>query len=157
ASLDAVPARQARTRRDRLREEFAILSQELDKTHIVAPVDGVVLTPRLERRVGTHLDKGEVFCRIADMGDIGVEILVREADFACVREGQPVRIKIDSLPTETLYARVEVLGHQVTEELGERYFTVRARLEGGGKELRTGMVGRAKIETGRRSVGYVLL
>jgi GAF domain-containing protein/biotin carboxyl carrier protein len=157
ASLDPVPARQARTRRDRLREEFAILSQELDRTRIVAPADGVVLTPRLERRVGTRLEKGEVFCRVADMSDIGLEILVREADFAYIREGQPVRVKIDSFPTETLRARVELLGHQVTEDEGGRYLTVRARMEAGGKDLRTGMVGRAKIETGRRSVGYVLL
>jgi transcriptional regulator with GAF, ATPase, and Fis domain/multidrug resistance efflux pump len=157
AALEPVPARQARTRRDRLREEFAIVSQDLEKTRIASPVDGVVLTPRLERRVGTRLDRGEVLCRIADMSDIGLEILVRESDLAYVREGQRVRVKIDSFPTETLHARVDLLGHQVTEEQGGRYVTVRARMEAGGRVLRTGMVGRAKIETGYRSVGYVLL
>jgi multidrug efflux pump subunit AcrA (membrane-fusion protein) len=157
ASPNPAAARQARIRREQLREQYAILRQELDKTRIVAPVDGIILTPRLERRAGTFLDRGGVFCRIADMSDVSVEVLVPEADIAEVEVGQRIRLKIDAFPTETFIARAEIVGQKAIEESGERFFVVRGLLDGRDLSLRTGMVGRAKIEVGRRRVGYVLL
>ena len=157
AALDRVAARQARTRRNRLREEFSILRQEMGKTRITSPVDGVILTPRLEQKVGTFVGKGQTFCRIADMNDVAVEILVPETEIAEIEEGQAIRLKIDAFPTETISARVEIVGQMVLEEAGARYLIVRGRVDGGGLPLKTGMVGRAKIVVGWRSVGYVLL
>jgi len=157
AGIDRVAARQARTRRDQWREEYAILRQELSKTRITSPVDGVVLTPRLERRAGTRLDKGEIFCRIADMNDVAVEILVPEADISEISTGQRIRLKIDAFPTETFIANVELIGQTAVEQEHARFFIVRGRLDEGLHHLRAGMVGRAKIEVGYHSVGYVLL
>jgi RND family efflux transporter MFP subunit len=157
ASQDRVAARQARTRRDQWREEYAILRQELSKTRITSPFDGVVLTPRLERKAGTLLEKGGVFCRIADMNDIAVEILVPEVDIARIETGQRIRLKIDSFPTETFIASVDLIGQAAVEQAHDRFFIVRGRLDEGTLPLRAGMVGRAKIEVGYHSIGYVLL
>jgi GAF domain-containing protein/biotin carboxyl carrier protein len=157
ARLDRVAARQARSVRDQRRDEYAILRQELSKTRITAPLDGVLLTPRLERKVGTLLDKGETFCRIADMTDIAVDILVPEVDIAEIEIGQRIRLKIDAFPTETFIAGVDLIGQAAVEQDHDRFFIVRGRLNDGGLPLRAGMVGRAKIEIGYRSFGYAFL
>jgi RND family efflux transporter MFP subunit len=157
AGLDRAAARQARIRRDQFREELELLRQELEKTRIAAPVDGVILTPRLEQKVGTLLRKGEEFCRIADMREVAVEVLVPETEVAEIAEGQRVRLKMDSFPTETFIGRVEIVGQKVIEEGGGRFLIVRGRLDGGDRPLKAGMLGRSKIEVGRRALGYVLL
>ncbi len=156
SGLEQAAARQARIRRDELREEYDLRRQELDKTRITSPVDGVVLTPRLEQKVGVFLERGDVFCRIADMQDVAVEVLVPETEIAEVAVGQRVRLKIDSFPTRTFGGRVEIVGQKVVEEEGGRFLIVRGRVDGGDLPLKTGMLGRAKIEIGRRSVGYVI-
>ncbi len=156
AGLEQAAARQARIHRDQLREEYEMRRQELEKTRITSPVDGVVLTPRIEQKVGLFLQKGEVFCRIADMQEVAVEVLVPETEIAEVTVGQKVRLKIDSFPTRTFRGRVEIVGQKVVDEEGGRFLIVRGRVDGGDLPLKTGMLGRAKIEVGRRSVGYVL-
>ncbi len=157
ADHDPPAARQARIRRDQLREEYELRRQELDKTRIVAPVDGVILTPRIEQKAGSFLQKGEVFCRIADMKDVAVEVFIPETTIAEIRTGQALRLKIDSFPTRTFLGRVEIVGQKVIEEAGGRFLVVRGRLEGGDLPLKTGMLGRAKVEVGPRALGYVLL
>jgi len=52
---------------------------------------------------------------------------------------------------------VTQISPQATTEQGVRVFIVRAEVENPDKILRTGMVGRVKILTGPRSVGYVLV
>lgn len=157
ADHDPPAARQARIRRDQQREEYELRRHELDKTRIVAPVDGVVLTPRIEQKAGSFLQKGEVFCRIADMKDVAVEVFVPETTIAEIRTGQIIRLKIDSFPTRTFLGRVEIVGQKVIQEVDGRFLVVRGRVEGADLPLKTGMLGRAKIEIGRRALGYVLL
>lgn len=157
ADHDPPAARQARIHRDQLREEYDLRRQELGKTRIVAPVDGVVLTPRLEQKVGSLLQRGDVLCRIADMAVVAVEVQVPETEVAEIEKGQRIRLKIDSFPTRTFIGRVEIVGQRVIEEGSDRFLIVRGQVEGGVLPLKTGMLGRAKIEVGKRSIGYVLL
>ncbi|MEE9226696.1 MAG: GAF domain-containing protein [Acidobacteriota bacterium] len=157
AGLDLPAASQARIQREQFRQELALLRHKLALTRITSPVDGVVLSPRLERKVGKYLEKGEEFCRVADMREISVEVRVPETEIAAVSEGQRIRLKFDSFPTETFYGRVDIVGQQVVVEDGRRYLVVRGEIDGSGLPLKTGMLGRAKIETGPRSIGYVFL
>jgi RND family efflux transporter MFP subunit len=156
ARLDLAAAGQARTRREQARQELELLQHRLDQTVLKSPVDGIVITPRIEQKVGLYLERGVEFCRVADMGEIVVEIRVPEAEVAEIRDGQRVRLKIDSFPTEIYYAEVEIVGQRVVEENRSRFLTVRATVDGDDLPLKTGMRGRAKIEVGPRSIGYVL-
>jgi len=157
AGMNATGARQARLRRDQLREELDLMRQEMARTRLAAPVDGVVLTPRLEQRAGTLLRRGDVLCRIADMQDVSVEIRVPETEVGEITAGQRVRLKIDSFPTRTFHGEIEIVGQIVVEEAGGRFLVTRGRVDGAALPLKTGMLGHARIEVGRRSLGYVLL
>jgi len=70
--------RQAEADLAKLNQEREILSRELEKTEIVAPIDGVITTPFVERKLNQHLDPGDELCRIADISHVTVEMQVPE-------------------------------------------------------------------------------
>ena len=53
----------AQSRRDETAARVALAREEVNRTRLVAPTSGVILTPRLEERVGQSLARGEEFCR----------------------------------------------------------------------------------------------
>ena len=96
---------------------------------------------------------------------MGEEIALAEEDVARVQTGQAVRLKARALPFETFQTSVERIapasfkaepqGTDKGEQQGR--VTVYCRLTEHGAELRPGMTGHARIATGRRSVGAILL
>ncbi len=130
---------------------------DLGRTRIRAREAGIVATPRVEDRTGLRLEKGDVFCEIANLDRQEVEIAIPEREFGLLAGGMPVKVRLYALPTTRVRAVVDHLGVQaVDDEDGARVFIVRAALEGHPEGLRSGMTGRAKVNTGNRSLGRVL-
>ena len=130
---------------------------DLGRTRIRAREAGVVATPRVEDRAGLKLARGEVFCDIVQLDRQEIEMLVPERDAGLVAPGMPVKVRLYALPTTRVRAAVEQVGVVATEDPDAgRVFTVRARLEGHPEGLRSGMTGRAKVDTGRASLGRVM-
>jgi multidrug efflux pump subunit AcrA (membrane-fusion protein) len=121
--------------------------------------------------VGQYLHEGDLICVVEEPGGLEAEIAVAEQDVARVRVGQQVHLKARALPFETYTTRVEriapVSGRgdvQSTVTLYCRLPPLAPRERGDGGEggeegggLRPGMTGYARVFTGRRSVGAVLL
>src|SRR5437016_10797198 len=59
---------------DKLTKEVALLDQELGKTEIRAPIDGIVATPFVERKLNQHLAPGDDLCKIVDISRVSVEM-----------------------------------------------------------------------------------
>lgn len=130
---------------------------DLARTRIRAREAGVVATPRVEDRAGLKLARGEVFCDIVQLDRQEVEVLVPERDVGLIAPGMPVKVRLYALPTTRVRAAVEQVGVVATEDPDAgRVFTVRARLDGRPAGLRSGMTGRAKVDTGRARLGRVL-
>jgi GAF domain-containing protein/multidrug resistance efflux pump len=129
----------------------------LQNTRLVAPVDGVILTPRIEEKIGALLKKGEEFCEMADMRSARALIDVEEGDTAYVKPGERVRLKLNAYPTRKFYGTVKRLGAELLEKDSSRYFRIEAQIQSGEPLLKSGMVGKAKVDAGYRSIGYVLL
>lgn len=117
----------------------------------------------MEQKVGTMLNPGDAFCELVDEARMAVTINVREADLPLLREGAPVRIKLNSLPVETLYGTLDRIGAATVPEEGEQFFVVRADFANPGFAARDGMVGQAKIlagggwfSSGWYPLGYVI-
>jgi multidrug efflux pump subunit AcrA (membrane-fusion protein) len=64
--------RQVQAEVNMLRGQVTILNQELEKTEIRAPIDGIVATPFVERKVNQYLEPGDELCRIVDMERVTV-------------------------------------------------------------------------------------
>lgn len=160
---DPAAAGQARIQMQLYQAETELEQKRVDDARLVAPISGVVVTPRVEQKVGTMLGSGEVFCELVDESRMAVTMDVPETDLPVLRAGAPVRIKLNSLPVETLYGTLERIGAATEAQEGEQFFVVRANFTNPGFAARDGMVGKAKIlagggwfSSGWYPIGYVI-
>jgi len=137
---------------DKLANQARILDQELGKTEIRAPIDGIVVTPFVERKLNQHLDPGEELCRIVDVARVTVEMQVPEKELADVRPGNPVWMKARSLPSIDLQGRVDFIAPVATTVNGQQMVVVRSELQNDELLLKPEMTGVAKIYCGDRRI-----
>lgn len=154
---------QARLQMEVAQEEFSLFRQKVDLARLRSPIAGVIVTPKVEEKVGKLLARGEEFCELVDPMQMAVEINVPEAEEGLIRPPAPVALKLNSFPTRTFRGTVERMGAQTVSAGGEQFFMVRARFPNPSGAARTGMVGQAKItaaggwfQSGWYPVGYVL-
>ncbi len=157
--VDGMPAEAAveRARLDGLRAELDLWETRLERTRLRSPVDGIVASPRMEEQVGARLEPGDVFCEVVDPERQRIEVAVAEADAGLLQQGMAVKIKLYSYPTRSFGGTVERIGVTATREDDRPVFLVRARLDDTDVLLRSGMTGKAKINTGPASLGRVML
>ena len=161
---DSAGAGRARLRREMAHAEADLQSDRLTRTLLVAPIAGVVVTPKVEEKAGKLLTRGESFCELVDPNRMATDIAFPETDASIVEQGAAVTLKVNALPTVTFHGKIDRLGTQAIASEGEQYFQARATIENPGGRLRDDMAGRAKIDSGGGwlksgwyPVGYVLL
>ncbi len=86
---------------DALRQELALLDEEVGLTTMRAPISGVVLTPHLQERVGASLEEGDLLLTVGRTDTLELEFGVDQRDVSRVRPGQQVRLRVDALPQRT--------------------------------------------------------
>ena len=149
--------------RERLAQAQAQLEQvndQLSKTRIVSPIDGVVTS--LDIKVGetaiassTNIP-GSSLMTIANPQSIYTEVLVDEADIANLAVGQRTEIVAIAYPDEPIHGIVRYIANTAKTEPNRQglSFTVEIDiLESGGVVLRPGMSCRAEIFTAQGSGG----
>ena len=156
AASGAAAAQIERVKLDQAQREVGLYQTKLEQTQVRAPINGVIVTPRLDEKRGRFIKRGEAFCEQANVDPIIVEIAVPESDIGLVGIGQEIWLKANAFPERKFIGKVTRISPQASVEQDERVFIVRGEVENTSQELRTGMLGRAKILTGSRSVGYVV-
>jgi membrane fusion protein (multidrug efflux system) len=146
----------ARERAGRVR----LLTDQVARTRLTAPVGGVVLTMRPWERVGEWLDAGETFVLLGRTDELELEARVPQRHIDRVSPGQEVRLKVEARPEKTFVARVTEIAPQAErpeEDATEPTFVVRARIDNEEGLLRPGMQARAKIVGDRRPLGWIVI
>lgn len=111
---------------------------------IKAPISGVVANR--EATMGeSGEDAGKRIMTIVDGSGVFATANIYEKDSNQIRVGQPVRIKIDSLPNRTFRGRVAVVGSAIEGE--NRIIPVRTELNNPGGMLKPGMFAQLEILT----------
>lgn len=153
----------AKLRSDLHLAEVQLEQKRLDDAHIRSSLSGIIVTPKVEEKVGSFLKPGEPFAEIVGLDHVAAELSVAERDLPLVRPGGVVALKLNSFPTRTLDGTVERIGAQSRSESNEQYFLVRAVFPNPARVVRDGMVGRARIRaaggwlnSGWYPLGYVL-
>lgn len=157
-------ASQARLRAQMYQAETALYQEKVEQSQFRAPITGVVVTPKIEEKVGQLLQPGDRFCELMSRDEIAAEIDVPESDIALVRPGAHAALKLNAFSTYTYGGQVQRISPQSTSAEGEQFFVVRALLPNpASHRARDGMVGQAKItaaggwfDSGWYPVGYVL-
>jgi RND family efflux transporter MFP subunit len=136
--LGAVAESEVDTARTALAEARIELDQrevDLADRTILAPFDGIVGIPQVER--GDRVDSATVLATLDNIESILVDFEVAETRFDNVRPGQSVRVETWSLPGEVFTGVVETIGSRIDPV--SRTFSVRARVPNPKSRLLAGM------------------
>jgi GAF domain-containing protein/multidrug resistance efflux pump len=136
-----------RIRGDALRQELALLDEEVGLTTIRAPVSGIVLTPHLEERVGASLEEGDLLLTVGRIDSLELEFGVDQRDLSRVRPGQQVRLRVDALPQRTFAGTVNSVGQLPADSGPLVRYPVRASVANSDGFLKPQMAAHARVLT----------
>jgi multidrug efflux pump subunit AcrA (membrane-fusion protein) len=154
---DPAEERLQRLRAEALRRELGLLDEQVDLTTVRAPTSGVVLTPRLEERVGASLDEGDLILTLGRTDTLELEFGVDQRDLGRVREGQEVRLRVDALPQRTFSGTVVSIGQLPIDTVETVRYPVRARVANPDGLLKPSMAAYVRVLTDNASAGGRLL
>ena len=135
---------------------------------VASPISGVVASPRIEDRVGSFVQEGDILADVEDTRILKARVFVPEFQVHRIRPGAPASLKFEAL-LQPVRAQVNSIAPASSElaaglEPPEKYkgiaapnYYVAGVLVGNpGGILRPGMSGDAKIEVGKKSAaGFV--
>jgi HlyD family secretion protein len=146
-----------RARLARLEEEARHLTELQEAAVASSPVAGVVTTQRLREKVGQYVKEGDLIAVVEDPSCLEAEVTLGEQDAARVRAGQEALLKARALPFQTITVKVDRIAPAAEKQDAQRNVTAYCRVDEVPEELRSQMGGHARIATGRRAVGAILL
>jgi multidrug efflux pump subunit AcrA (membrane-fusion protein) len=141
----------------RLQEELRYLEQLRGRLRVCSPVAGLVVTTRLKEKVGQYVREGDLIAVVEEPTISEIEITLDEQDVARIQLGNAVALKARALPFQTLQTEVERIAPAADQGKVQGTVAVYCGLTDLPGELRPGMSGYARIYTGRRPIGGVLL
>jgi multidrug resistance efflux pump len=142
---------------ERLQEELAHLQRQRHRQTITAPLGGLVTTAHLKEKVGQFLREGDLLCVVEESAELEAEVSLAEQDVARVRIGQTVELKARALPFATIVTQVERIAPAAGRGDVQSSVIIYCRLDHSAAELRPEMTGHARVYTGARPVGAILL
>jgi len=135
----------------------ALADEQLARTEIAAPFDGVVLSGDLTQSLGAPVERGQVLMELAPLDAYRVVLQVDERDVNRVHPGARGTLALSALPGERIPFTVTKLTPVNVAREGRNYFRVEARLEAPPGMLRPGMEGVGKVEVDERSLLWIWL
>ncbi|MBI4566858.1 MAG: efflux RND transporter periplasmic adaptor subunit [Planctomycetes bacterium] len=158
---DPARFRALQTQLGQARARLAEVEKDLAEMRIVAPFEGIVVTPNLDQRQGEYVGPGKPVLEIIDPRELLISVPVEEREVNRVRVGDTLEVRLKAMPAERLLSTVT----QITER-GEKtartdvapsyYVFAHVRNPDTGA-LRPGMTGTASINVGSRPLYEDLL
>jgi RND family efflux transporter MFP subunit len=137
------------------RAQVERVEDQLIRTRVVAPFDGVVVSGDLTQSLGAPVERGTVLYEIAPLSAFRVILKVDERDMADIAVGQHGSILLSAFPHDPIAFQVEKVTPVSTPKEGKNFFRVEAKLEHSDPRLRPGMEGVGKIDIQRRSIAWI--
>lgn len=147
------------------RTQLALAQQKLDRSHIVAPFDGIIIQGDLKQLLGAPVQRGDTLLTIAPTDSYRLMIEVDERDIADIKLNQTGKIALVSLPNTPLPFRVVSITPAATNKDERNFFEVEGAIEPDSLSssqsnlalaLRPGLKGVAKIKAGQHSIIWSL-
>jgi multidrug efflux pump subunit AcrA (membrane-fusion protein) len=135
---------------DRLKAQIDLLTWQIDRAVIVAPIDGVIVSGDLDKKIGGPVQVGQTLFEIAPIESLRARLSVPEDDVPDVQLQQIGQLAAVSHPGDYLPIIVERIDPvaQVVDQ--HNVFSVRASLRDQPQWLRPGMEGVARLDVEQR-------
>lgn len=135
--------------------QIALANQQIDRSHILAPFDGLVTSGDLSRSVGRSVEQGEPLLVIAPLTEFRVDLLVPEDDIDLIRAGQQATLKVTPLPERAFELTLRGTMPVARYENGQTRYLVEGRFAAPPEVLVPGMSGAARITIDRTSLAQL--
>jgi len=139
-----------------IEERLDVLEQKRMQFDLVAPLAGTLFGEELPRALGQHFSQGGEICRVADMRELLVRVLVAEQEVGDIATAQGVRVKTRAFPDRIFHGAVSRIGgDSELDSNGQRSFRVELTIQNENGLLRPGMTVFARIDFGRHTVAWL--
>ncbi|MBC7833617.1 MAG: HlyD family efflux transporter periplasmic adaptor subunit [Phycisphaerales bacterium] len=157
---DAGKEEQYNAQADRAESERRVYEYQINRARITAPITGVVLSGRLEDKIGGAVKLGDALLEIAPLDDIIVIARVDERDVSLVKDALldgrgSGAIATKSRPNRKFNFVTERVVPLAEAKEGKNTFEVRAKLTETAAWMQPGMEGLAKFDTERHSLLWI--
>jgi RND family efflux transporter MFP subunit len=138
------------------RAQLNLAEQQIERTRITAPFNGVVLKGDLKQQIGAPFKRGDTLLVLAPANEYRVIVSVEDRAIESVAKGARGNLLLTAMPDTALPMTVERVLPVANAQDGRNAFEVEAKLNNNTVALRPGMEGVAKIESGERSLYWML-
>lgn len=148
---------QSRAKADQAKARRDLLTSQIERSRIVAPIDGVITGGDLKDKIGAAVKLGDKLFEIAQPSDMMVVARVDDRDIALMKVGSSGQISPKSNPSLTLDFTVESIVPMAFAHEGENVFEVRGRIPQANVPAWAlpGMQGQARFDTEEHSLAWI--
>ena len=155
AGGDRVQIRVLNAQIEQIKAKIELIDQQLLRTEIVAPFDGMIIEGDLSQSLGSPVERGDSLFKIAPLDGYRTVLNVDERLIAYVVEGRNGDLALSSIPGQHLSFVVEKITTVANTDGGHNAFHVEANLLDAPSVLRPGMEGVGKIDAGRAKLIWI--
>jgi multidrug resistance efflux pump/putative methionine-R-sulfoxide reductase with GAF domain len=136
--------------------QLALLDEQLARTQVTSPVDGMIVKGDLTQSLGAPVQRGDVLFEVAPLDEYRVMLAVDERDVGKVQIGLAGQLALAGMPGDLIPIVVQRITPISNVEDGRNFFAVQAKLlTDTTNVLRPGMQGIGKIYIGRRKLVWI--
>jgi RND family efflux transporter MFP subunit len=139
-------------RTESLRAEIARVDDDLERSAVRAPYDGVVVAERTQ--VGQWLDVGDPAVELVGLDDLEVVVEVPERQFAGLASGAPATVRFEALPGVEIRGRIGAVVPRADPEA--RTFPVKVRFSNPEHRIGVGMLAQVELPVGEERAAVVV-
>lgn len=153
---DAAEIVVARSRLDQAKGQYGLAVRELERSQLVAPIDGVLVSGDLRESIGMPVKRGQELLKVAPEDAYRIVAEVDEQDIALIQTGQTGRVIFSALSDQDLPVKVTRIS-PVARVLDHRnMFEVDGEIQASDVPLYHGLTGRARLEIDSRPLGQIV-
>ena len=135
--------------------QMNLLGEQLARTKVTAPFDGLVVSGDLSQSLGGSVKRGQVLFEVSPLNSYRVVLEVDEGEVSAIQEKQKGTLLLTSIPGEEFAFTVTRLTPIAASKDGRSFFRVEGLLARNSERLRPGMEGVAKVEVGQRKLFWI--
>jgi len=134
---------------------LALLEEQIARTRIRMPFDGVVVSGDFSQSLGAPVRRGEVLYELAPTDRYRVVLEVDERELDEVAPGAGGRVLLNALPETPFPLQVTRITPVTKAREGGNFFEVEGELAEDSPRLKPGMRGVGKIDAGERRLAWI--
>ena len=143
-----------RAKLDQVNAQLELVEQQLSRTQLTAPFDGVIIKGDLQQMLGAPLKRSDALLTVSQGNVFRVIVNVDEREITDVKIGQPGKLLLAAYPGRPFPVKVIRITPLSATADGQNTFEVEMSIESNSTELSPGLKGVAKINVNNRPIGW---